>query len=70
MTSQEHPAPPPDLLCRLVRAAEAYERRFNRPPPVPYGLGADTLAWYLERAVRTGKPGFNPWRNLPPDSVA
>lgn len=58
---------------RLIRAAEEYERTFERPIPEPFGASDDQLAEVLEQAIRRGEPvpdDYDWWATLPPGADA
>ena len=70
MTAKRTPKRSPANPARLDLARVAHLERLRRTPPVPYGIGHDALAGYLERTVQTGKPDFNRHAGLPPGADA
>ena len=63
----------PDAAARLDAAMKSYERRFNRPAPMPAFVGEEDVATVLEAAVRRGRPvpkDFDWYWWLPPGALA
>jgi hypothetical protein len=54
-----------DHKAALNAAADAYFRRFKKPPPIPFGVTDEHLAALLNRALETGDPEIEGHAYLP-----